>query len=332
MPGLNHATVARPCAALSVDLDNLWSYLRAKGDPCWQAYPSFLPTAVPRLRALFNELALEATLFIVGRDAETSSDAAVLTALLADGHEAANHSYSHHPHFHTLSEALIEDELSRTEAALAALGVDQVRGFRAPSYRLSRALLRVLARRGYTYDSSTFPNAVGVLARAWHRRHFGLDERAAAELGDQYGALADMRRPLAPYRWRLPAAELTEVPVSTLPLLRLPVHWTYINFLAEFSVRCALAYVSTHIALCRVRSVAPVLLIHATDVIGVDDDACPRFMPGMRLTAAEKMRLLRTGLARYRANFEVGTVGNLVDYISRAEPLTLRDPERSRLP
>lgn len=332
MPDLTDATVARPCAAVSVDLDNLWSYLRAKGDPCWQAYPSFLPTAVPRLRALFNELALEATLFIVGRDAETSSDAAVLTALLADGHEAANHSYSHHPHFHTLSEALIEDELSRTEAALAALGVDQVRGFRAPSYRLSCALLRVLARHGYTYDSSTFPNAAGALARAWQRRHFGLDERAAAKLGDQYGSLAELRRPLVPYCWRLPAADLIEVPVSTLPMLRLPVHWTYVNFLAEFSPHCALAYVSMHVALCRARSVAPVLLIHATDVIGADDDDCPRFMPGMRLTAKEKVGLLRSGLARYCANFDLGTIGTLVAHISRAGQLVSRDPQHSRLP
>jgi len=329
---VNRATVVRPSAALSVDLDNLWSYLRTKGDPDWQAHRSFLPTAVPRLRALFDELAVQATIFIVGRDAETPADAAVLAELIGDGHEAANHSYSHHPHFHTLGEAELDDELSRTEAALATLGVSRVYGFRAPSFRLSRALLRVLARRGYAYDTSTFPNATGALARAWQRRHYGLDERAKAELADQYGSLADLRRPLAPYRWRLPETDLIEVPVSTLPLLRLPVHWTYVNYLAATSTRCALAYVSTHIALCRARGLAPVLLLHATDVLGADDADCPRFMPGARLPAKAKLELLQAGLTRYAASFDLVTIGKLVAQIAGSDRLALRDPEHSRLP
>lgn len=332
MSGLNHAPAARANAALSVDLDNLWSYLRAKGDPDWRTQRSFLPTAVPRLRTLFADLGLQATVFVVGQDAEAPTDAAVLADLIGDGHEAANHSYSHHPQFHSLSESEIEDEIARTEAALASLGVSRVQGFRAPSFRLSRALLRVLVRRGYVYDTSTFPNALGALARAWQRRHYGLDAHAAAALGDQYGGLADLRRPLAPYCWRLPAGDLLEVPVSTLPLLRLPVHWTYVNYLAARSTRCALAYVDTHIALCRARGLAPVLLLHATDVLGADDADCPRFMPGMRRPAREKIDLLRTGLTRYSSRFDLVTIGRLVTPLAAAGRLALHDPEQSGLP
>ena len=30
----------RPCASLSLDLDNAWSYLKTRGDDAWTAMPS----------------------------------------------------------------------------------------------------------------------------------------------------------------------------------------------------------------------------------------------------------------------------------------------------
>jgi peptidoglycan-N-acetylglucosamine deacetylase len=122
-----------------------------------------------------------------------------------------------------------------------------------------------------------------------------------------------------------------EIPVSTMPGLRLPVHWTYINFLAEISPGLALSWIDLHIALCRGRRLAPVLLLHATDVIGADDPCCPAFMPGMRLTSADKAALLRKGLARYCRHFALGSIANLIEGIPKHRALPLRAPERSRL-
>ena len=42
------------------------------------------------------------------------------------------------------------------------------RGFRGPGFSLSAATLRVLERRGYIYDASTFPTFLGPLARAYY--------------------------------------------------------------------------------------------------------------------------------------------------------------------
>jgi hypothetical protein len=66
--------MTRPAATLSVDLDNLWSYLRAKGDPRWREYPSFLALAIPRLSGLLDEIGVRATVFVVGRDAECADE------------------------------------------------------------------------------------------------------------------------------------------------------------------------------------------------------------------------------------------------------------------
>lgn len=326
-----NATRGKPVGTLSIDLDNLWSYLRSKGDPRWQAYPSFLPIALPRVQALFDELAQSATVFVVGRDAETPADAAAIGQLLGARHEPGNHSYAHEPDFHLLDERAVDDAIARTEAALAALGQPTVRGFRAPSFRLSQTILRVLVRRGYAYDASTFPNVLGGLARAWQHRAFGLDSQAAHTLGDLYGSFADSRRPLAPYRWRLTEGELAELPVSTLPLLRLPVHWTYLHYLADTAPALALAYVRVHILLCRARGASPSLLMHATDFIGADDASCPRFMPGMRRSANDKLALLRRTLGLYRDAFELTTLGASVLRADAAVPSAIRDPARSHL-
>ena len=38
-------------ASLSLDLDNLWSYLKVHGDPSWEGFPSYLDLVVPRVLA-----------------------------------------------------------------------------------------------------------------------------------------------------------------------------------------------------------------------------------------------------------------------------------------
>ena len=42
----------RPCASLSLDLDNAWSYLKTRGDDAWTAMPSYFETVVPRFLAI----------------------------------------------------------------------------------------------------------------------------------------------------------------------------------------------------------------------------------------------------------------------------------------
>ncbi len=317
---------ARMPAALSIDLDNLWTYLRSRGDPRWVDRPSFLPRAVPRVQAVLESCGLHATAFVVGRDAEEPVDADAIRTLLDAGHELGNHSYDHDAGFHAGTAAAIDADFTRSEAALALLGAGKARGFRGPSFRLSRVILETLSARGYDYDASLYPNALGALARAWQRRHFELDPQASAALAGQYGTLRDARAPLAPFRWQLAASRLVEMPVSTLPLLRLPIHFTYLNYLADHSDAVAITYARTHIALCLLRQQGPSLLLHATDFIGADDATCPSFMPGMRRSAAEKLAWMRKVLALYQTAFEVQPLGARFDRLRDQENLTLHEP------
>ena len=38
-----------PNASVSLDMDNLWSYLKTHGDPTWESRPSYLEALVPRM-------------------------------------------------------------------------------------------------------------------------------------------------------------------------------------------------------------------------------------------------------------------------------------------
>ena len=59
----------KPIASLSLDLDNLWSYMKTRGDESWTEFPTYLDAIVPRALAFFAERNLKITWFIVGKDA-----------------------------------------------------------------------------------------------------------------------------------------------------------------------------------------------------------------------------------------------------------------------
>jgi peptidoglycan-N-acetylglucosamine deacetylase len=305
--------MSKSSATLSLDLDNLWSYLRAYGDPNWAEYPSFLDVAVPRILRLFDVLKLRVTIFIVGRDAESMPERDLLQSFVKSEHEIGNHSFDHALDFHRYSSAQLENDFARSEAAISTLGAASPRGFRGPSFRLSREILEMLSARAYQYDASTFPTCIGPLARAWQRVFFNLSDEEKAVQSGMFGNFSDARRPLGPYEWQCSERTLIEIPVSTMPLFRLPIHWTYVNFLASFSRPLALAYVRSNVALSSATRMQPSLLLHATDFIGRDDQKCPRFLPGMKLRAAEKIDLLQETLTLYTRAYQFTGIGEFID-------------------
>ena len=308
-------------ATLSLDLDNLWCYQRSFGLAGWRDYPSFLEVALPRLLDVLDRLDLRLTLFVIGRDAEQPDLRPLLAEAVARGHEAANHSHDHDTGLHRWPRAWIREEVLRAGTAIEAATGQRPRGFRGPAYGTSEALLEVLIELGYDYDASSYPNALGALARFYHRRQVARLGGDAAVPEGLYGHLRDAMKPLRPYLWRLPAGTLVEVPVSTLPLLRLPFHGTYLNQLAELSPGLARAYFATALRLCRLRGVAPSFLLHPADFLGRDD--CPDFdyLPGMQRSGAEKTAFMTEILERYQRAYAVRPLGAFVDDLRKAESL-----------
>lgn len=302
----------KPLASLSLDLDNLWSYMKTHGDPGWESFPSYLDLAVPHALRCLEELNLTITFFVVGQDAALEMNEAALRSIAGAGHEIGNHSFHHEPWLHLYSEADIDRELGRTEEALGRVVGCKPVGFRGPGYSISPATLRTLERRGYVYDASTLPTFIGPLARAYYFATSTMDREEKRRRGKLFGTVRDGLRPIRAYRWQSSERDgrgLVEIPVTTMPLVRAPFHISYIMYLSAFTTRLAIAYFRLALLSCRSLGVQPSLLLHPLDFIGRDDLPALSFFPGMSLDGQRKRTLVAALLRIYAELFELVPVG-----------------------
>lgn len=323
-------TVRKPLASLSLDLDNKWSYLKTHGDPAWERLPSYLDVVVPRVLDFLKARNLTITVFIVGQDAALDENQERLHAIAAAGHEIGNHSFHHEPWLHLYSEEQIETELGRAEEHIERATGRRPLGFRGPGFSLSPATLRSLARRGYRYDATTLPTFVGPLARAYYFMSTRLSPEQERQRKMLFGTFADGWQPVRPYRWRTDAGELLEIPVTTLPMFKIPIHVSYLLTLAAFAPRLAVRYFRLALGLCRWTGTPPSLLLHPLDFLGCDDTRDLSFFPAMTLPRERKLELVSQVLDDLSARFAVRTLGEHADAAARAPRLPVREARAAR--
>lgn len=303
----------RPFASLSLDLDNKWSYLKTHGDSGWETLPSYLDVVVPRVLEYLSRRGQRITFFIVGQDAAVRGNREPLRAITAAGHEVGNHSFHHEPWLHRYSPDQLEREFDLAEGAIEqATGVRPV-GFRGPGYSFSPDVLRLLERRGYEYDCSTFPSFLGPAARAYYFLTAKLSREQKQERQHLFGDWWEGFRPLRPYVWRDVAPSLWEIPVTTMPLFKAPFHLSYLLFLAERSSGLARTYFQTALRLCRLCRVEPSFLLHPLDFLGREDDADLGFFPGMAMPRDQKLAAAFSLLDLLLDQFSVGTMKEHAD-------------------
>jgi hypothetical protein len=316
----------KPIASLSIDLDNEWSYLKTHGNSGWESFPSYLDIVVPRVLQFMKEQNLTITFFIVGQDAALAKNHAALASISAAGHEIGNHSFHHEPWLHLYSEAEIEAELGRTEDHLEEVTGQRPIGFRGPGFSVSETVLRVLRRRRYQYDASTFPTYLGPLARAYYFMTAKLDPEEKERRKLLFGTLREGLRPLKPYRWDLSGGSLIEIPVTTMPVLKVPLHISYIHYLASFSAALARLYFKNALRLCRMMGVQPSLLLHPLDFMGADDTDTLNFFPAMQVPSALKVERMHHYIGTYASMFEVKSMQGHALEISGKAGIRLRKP------
>jgi peptidoglycan-N-acetylglucosamine deacetylase len=325
-------------ASLSLDLDNKWSYMKTHGDAGWQSFPSYLDVVVPRVLDFLDERSLAITFFIVGQDAALgcNRDALREIALRQSGrHEVGNHSFRHEPWLHLYSRAEIEAEIARAEDAIEEATGRRTIGFRGPGYSLSAEVLAVLRARGYEYDASTFPSFLGPLARAYYFMTARLTPEEREQRKMLFGRASEGLRPLKPYRWQTEGGTLVEVPVTTMPIFKVPLHVSYLLYLSSLNglaAKFALRYFALALGLCAATGVQPSLLLHPLDFLG-SDDSCARelsFFPAMNMPRARKLELVGEILRMLSARFEVLTVGEHAASAARNSALTVIRSERLR--
>jgi hypothetical protein len=231
-------------ANVSIDMDGLGCYhtIHRLAEP---ADPTLMYTlALPRFRELFRELGIKATLFVITSDLEHEAVVRELRLAVAEGHEVASHSHTHPYNLREFSDARIADELRQSEDALfRAVGVRPV-GFRTPGYNVDTRIVRILADRGYTYDSSVFPCPPYYLAKA---AVMGVMALRGQPSGSSMTDPAALLAPLQPYRpsrfhFSRPGDATHSLPIWEIPMgvvrgVRVPVIGTSIGALPAAAAR-----------------------------------------------------------------------------------------------
>lgn len=305
-PDKNQASIrATAPASVSVDLDNEWAYLKTQGIAEWSGFPSYLDKVVPRILSELKDADLDITFFVVGKDAEQPENANALRQIADAGHEIANHSFMHEPWLHLYSRAELENDFEKSEAAILNATGCRPTGFRGPGFSSSPLVRQMLLARGYRYDASLFPTTLGPVARAYFRLNSKLPAEEKKKRSGLYGSLSDAFSTLRPFEIE---PGLMEVPVTTMPLVRFPVHLSYLLFLAQYSEALARLYWRTAVTLCRIRNVGPSLLLHPTDFLDGTDVPRMSFFPAMQIPAQRKIALVRFALGLLKQHWSTGTV------------------------
>lgn len=279
--------------AVSVDLDEVPCYSAIHGvpPPVGEAAHVIYRRAVPRFEHLFDELAIPATFFVIGRDMEDRVAADAVKRLHALGHEIGNHSQDHLYDLVRRDEAEMRAQVARGNQSLAAVTGRTPMGFRAPGYTITDGLFDVLTALNMTYDSSVFPCPSYYAAKAATIASYKLRKRPTHSIVDDVRVLT---APADPYRIGKP------YPARGNGMLELPIGVT-----SDWSAR--LPYIGTSLLLAGKRGARMLtkliagrslvnLELHGIDLADADEDGLADLrahQPDLRKSQAEKADTLR---------------------------------------
>jgi peptidoglycan-N-acetylglucosamine deacetylase len=144
--------VPRHIVCLTFDFDTQAGFIaRGMMTPTPLSRGEFGAQASSRILALLKSHGLQSTWFIPGFTIESWPQ--YCEAVVAAGHEVANHSWAHiPPSMQTREEE--DDDLVRANEAIARLTGTKPRGYRSPSWDLSDHTIDLLLHHGFLYDSS----------------------------------------------------------------------------------------------------------------------------------------------------------------------------------
>jgi peptidoglycan-N-acetylglucosamine deacetylase len=307
----------KPLASVSLDLDNQWSYMKIHGDEGWDEYPSYFDIFVPHILDVLDELELKITFFIVGKDTERKENLKYLKMIADRGHEVGNHSYHHESWLQTYSYEKIEKEIREAEGAIELATGQRTTGFRGPGFSWSKDLLEVLESRGYRFDASTLPTYLGPLARMYYFSKSDLSKEEKKARKELFGKFSEGFRNLKPYKWDLGEGKsITEIPVTTMPVFKIPFHLSYLIFLGNISITLMNLYLNIAIGLCKLTNTPISFLLHPLDLIGGDQITQLAFFPGMNVASNKKVKIFKQviqTLSRYYTIVNMSKHHNYLD-------------------
>ena len=132
-----------------------------------------------------------------------------------------------------------------------------------------------------------------------------LNEEEMQKRKELFGNFSEGFRPLKAHRVHLEAGDLVEIPVTTMPLIKSPIHVSYLLYLSRFSPEIARLYFRMALEACSIAGIGISLLLHPLDFLGCDDFGELAFFPGMNMNAARKISFVGDALHLLSEKFQI---------------------------
>lgn len=309
---------------MSLDLDDQWSYMKVHGDEGWDKYPSYLDIVVPFVLDLLDELNIRITFFIVGQDAAIEKNRPILRSIVERGHEIGNHSFHHESWLKTYSKEQINLEIEKAEAAIfEATGV-KTECFRGPGFSWSKDLLATLQKRNYKFDASILPTYISPLMRMYYFWNSKLSKEERESRKELFGSYKEGFYPIKPFKWKLEENKtLLEIPVTTMPVFKIPFHLSYLLYISGYSKLLMKAYLGFSLTMCKITRTEPSILLHPLDLISGDKVPQLSFFPGMDIPTDKKVQVFKSALKQIQKHFNIVPMLEYVE-LSNQEKKKLR--------
>jgi peptidoglycan-N-acetylglucosamine deacetylase len=297
---------SKPLASVSLDLDNQWSYMKTHGDEEWKNYPSYYDIFVPYVLEILKELDIKITFFIVGRDAVVPQNKIALKQISDEGHDFGNHSFNHEVWINQYDKEQLNEELGMAEKAIFEATGKKTVGFRGPGFSWNNTILETLVDRQYLYDATTLPSFIGPFARMYYfwKSDFSKDEKKKRQ--SLFGSFSEGFRRMKPYYFKLESGnKILEIPITTVPFIRIPFHMSYLIYINNVSPVLMKAYLHFAIFLCKLTRTPVSFLLHPLDIIGGDKIKELAFFPGMNVESEKKIKVFKTVMEILKKNFNL---------------------------
>ena len=145
---------------MSVDVEDYYqvsAFANSVSTAEWEQHESRVVANTQRLLKLFSEKNIKATFFVLGWVAEREPQ--LIKEIHDQGHEVASHGFSHQL-IYNQSQEVFKEETNKSKKLLEDLIGEEVIGYRAASYSITKRnlwALDILQEAGFIYDSSIFP-------------------------------------------------------------------------------------------------------------------------------------------------------------------------------
>ena len=123
------------------------------------------------------------------------------------------------------------------------------------------------------------------------------------------GKLAEGFRHPHAERGQTPAGPGLEIPVTTFPVAKVPIHLSYLLYRSCYSPWLARRYFQAFILACKLTRTQPSLLLHPLDFMGNDDVQGLDFFPAMKIPGQVKLAWATVFLRMYAKHFNVLPMG-----------------------